>query len=67
MKVWHNKHPPEPFYGPEDYNGWGTVEEEQEAHELSIERWMQIHKSMTFGERLVHLFSDGGCFVKVKE
>lgn len=66
MNEWHDKHPPEPFYGPDDYVGWGTVEEEQEEHNLRIEQWMKTHRSMVFKERIAHFFSVGGCFVKVK-
>lgn len=67
MKIWHNKHQPEPFYGPDDYSGWGSVEEEQEAHNQFVERWIWVHKNMTFKERVVHFFSRNGCFVEMKD
>lgn len=62
-RYWHPKRPPEPFYGPDDYVGWGTVEAEQAAHDQLISRWRAVHKYLTWRDRVRHFFSARGCYV----
>lgn len=64
---WHSKRPLEPFFGPDDYTGWGTVQEEMDAHSRIIHEWHAIHKQLSLWDRVKHFFSSEGCFVKVRD
>lgn len=64
---WHVKKPLEPFFGPDDYVGWGTVQQEMDAHRRVIDDWHSVHKQLSFWDRIRHFFCDGGCFVTIKD
>ncbi|USN15166.1 hypothetical protein KIKIMORA_00190 [Brevundimonas phage vB_BpoS-Kikimora] len=62
-RYWHPKRPPYPFYGPEDYLGWGTAEEEAAEHDQMIARWRRVHAGLSLRDRIRHFFSHSGCYV----
>lgn len=64
---WHSKRPLEPFFGPDDYVGWGTVQQEMDAHARIIKEWHTIQKQLSLWDRIRHFFCSGGCFVTIKD